>query len=447
MYIKEIGSKKLQKEFSIDIPYSEIDDSINNKIKEIIPTVTLPGFRKGKAPINIVKKKYENNILGEVIEKIVQEKTKNLLEEKKLKPFRQPKVKIIKYKKNEPVELNVKIDIEPDFKICEFEKIKTINYKINIDDKSYKENIEKYIKSQNTYSKLKKIRPIKKGDKVFVNIISEDKTIPDFLHSQHNIPIITDSDYQVLPDISNILIKKKLKSGDNIKLKFDIKKVLKSNKQKLVEFSIEIKDIHEITEFKIDKEFLNKNNLKSEKEFIDKINQSLKNQYDYYLKEIEKKQLMDLLEINNKFDIHESIVDEEFNIIWKRVMQAKKDSQLDEDDKDLNDAKLKKRYEKIASRRVKLAILMQKIAEENTITVTEKELNEGMLNYVTQYPGQEKQIFDYFKKNPSQIESIKGPIFEKKIIDCILSKTKKENKTITIKEFNKLQEEAFSLKR
>ena len=98
MSIKEIGSKKLQKEFSIDIPYSEIDDSINNKIKEIIPTVTLPGFRKGKAPINIVKKKYENNILGEVIEKIVQEKTKNLLEEKKLKPFRQPKVKIIKYR-------------------------------------------------------------------------------------------------------------------------------------------------------------------------------------------------------------------------------------------------------------------------------------------------------------------------------------------------------------
>ena len=208
MYIKEIRSKKLQKEFSINIPYSEIDDSINNKIKEIIPTVTLPGFRKGKAPINIVKKKYENNILGEVIEKIVQEKTKNLLEEKKLKPFRQPKVKIIKYKKNEPVELNVKIDIEPDFKICEFKKIQTINYKINIDDKSYKENYEKYIKSQKTYSKFQKIRPIKKGDKVFVNIISEDKTIPDFLHSQLNIPIITDSDYQVLPDISNILIKK-----------------------------------------------------------------------------------------------------------------------------------------------------------------------------------------------------------------------------------------------
>ena len=90
---------------------------------------------------------------------------------------------------------------------------------------------------------------------------------------------------------------------------------------------------------------------------------------------------------------------------------------------------------------------MQKIAEENTITVTEKELNEGMLHYVTQYPGKEKQIFDYFKKNPSQIESIKGPIFEKKIIDCILTKTKKENKTITIKEFNKLQEETFSLKR
>ena len=91
MNIKEINSKKLFKEFEIQIPYKDIDDSINDKINELIPTVSLPGFRKGKAPLNIVKKKYENNVLSEVIEKIVEQNTKKLIDEKKLKPFRQPK--------------------------------------------------------------------------------------------------------------------------------------------------------------------------------------------------------------------------------------------------------------------------------------------------------------------------------------------------------------------
>ena len=104
MNIKEIDSKILFKEFEVQVPYKEVDNSINAKIAEIIPTVSLPGFRKGKAPLNIVKKKYENNVLSEVIEKLDEDKTKKLLEEKKLKPFRQPKVEIKKYEKNETYE-------------------------------------------------------------------------------------------------------------------------------------------------------------------------------------------------------------------------------------------------------------------------------------------------------------------------------------------------------
>ena len=87
---------------------------------------------------------------------------------------------------------------------------------------------------------------------------------------------------------------------------------------------------------------------------------------------------------------------------------------------------------------------MQKIAEENSITVSEKELNEGMLNYVTQYPGQEKQIFDYFKKNPSEIEVIRGPIFEKKVIDYVLDKAKKVKKDINLTELEKIQNDVFN---
>ena len=117
MSIKELKTKTLYKEYSINIPYSEVEDLLNNKINEILPTVSLPGFRTGKAPVNIVKKKYENNVLNEIIENLVKDKTKNLLDDKKIKPLGMPRINIKKYEKEEPVEIEIKIDLEPEIKL------------------------------------------------------------------------------------------------------------------------------------------------------------------------------------------------------------------------------------------------------------------------------------------------------------------------------------------
>jgi len=446
MNIKEINSKKLFKEFEIQIPYKDIDDSINDKINELIPTVSLPGFRKGKAPLNIVKKKYENNVLSEVIEKIVEQNTKKLIDEKKLKPFRQPKVELKKYEKNQPVAISIKIDLEPQIEVCSFDEIELVNRTIDIDKKRIDENYNQFINSQKHYHKVKDSRAAKISDKIIANITTKDESVPEFLKTQNNMPIVTDSDYQILPDIGPILVSKKVKVGDKINLKFDLKEALKQKEKKEVEFTIEIVSLEYLHEFEITKEFLEKNNLKDEKELRDNLEQNLIKQYQDSLKQIQKKELMDILDKKNEFDVPEGILDEEFNSIMSRLDQAKKDNNLDEDDKNLSDEELKKRYKKIALRRVKLAVLMQHIASNNKINVSEKELTDGMINYASQYPGQEKQIFDYFKKNPSSIETIRGPIFEQKIVDTIISKVKLKNEKIDIKKFEKLNVDVFQNK-
>ena len=446
MNIKEINSKKLFKEFEIQIPYKDIDDSINDKINELIPTVSLPGFRKGKAPLNIVRKKYENNVLSEVIEKIVEQNTKKLIDEKKLKPFRQPKVELKKYEKNQPVAISIKIDLEPQIEVCSFDEIELVNRTIDIDKKRIDENYNQFINSQKHYHKVKDSRFAKISDKIIANITTKDESVPEFLKTQNNMPIVTDSDYQILPDIGPILVSKKVKVGDKINLKFDLKEALKQKEKKEVEFTIEIVSLEHLHEFKITKEFLEKNNLKDEKELRDNLEQNLIKQYQDSLKQIQKKELMDILDKKNEFDVPEGILDEEFDSIMSRLDQAKKDNNLDEDDKNLSDPELKKRYKKIALRRVKLAVLMQHIASNNKIDISEKELTDGMINYASQYPGQEKQIFDYFKKNPSSIETIRGPIFEQKIVDSIIAKVKLKNEKIDIKKFEKLNVEVFQNK-
>ena len=162
---------------------------------------------------------------------------------------------------------------------------------------------------------------------------------------------------------------------------------------------------------------------------------------------IEKKELMDILDKEHNFELPQGIVDQEFNEIWQRIQSAKKEDSLDEDDKKLSDELLIKRYEKISNRRVKLAILMQFIAKENKIVVDEKELTNGMMAYASQYPGQEKNIIEYFKKNPSAIETIRGPILEDKVIKNVISSSTIIKKKINKKEYENLEKITFDVKK
>ena len=445
MSIKEIKSATLYKEYAVEIPYQEINGIIDEKINEIQPTVSIPGFRKGKAPISIVRKKYEDNIISEAIERLVQDKTKNLLDEKNLKPFIQPRVDLKKFEKNQPIEVEIKINLEPEIKLKDFKKIDLTNYEINLDKQIIDKNYKEFLNNQKKYTPITNSREIKKTDRVILNLSSENETVPDFLKSQKNLPIIINSELQILPDLGSKLLSKKLKKGDKDKFGLDISKSIKSDKEFIADFDIEIVEIEETMPFKVDKEFLEKNGLKNEEELKNNLENNLKSQYENGIKQIEKKQLMDVLDKEHQFDLPQGIVDQEFSDIWHRIEHAKKDNKLDDDDKKLTDDKLKKRYEKISKRRVKLSILLQFIAKEQKISVDEKELTNGMMAYASQYPGQEKQIIEYFKKNPSAIETVRGPILEEKVINSVISSSNIVKKKITKTEYENLEKKTFDV--
>ena len=445
MSIKEIKSATLYKEYAVEIPYQEINGIIDEKINEIQPTVSIPGFRKGKAPISIVRKKYEDNIISEAIERLVQDKTKNLLDEKNLKPFIQPRVDLKKFEKNQPIEVEIKINLEPEIKLKDFKKIDLTNYEINLDKQIIDKNYKEFLNNQKKYTPITNSREIKKTDRVILNLSSENETVPDFLKSQKNLPIIINSELQILPDLGSKLLSKKLKKGDKDKFGLDISKSIKSDKEFIADFDIEIVEIEESAPFKVDKEFLEKNGLKNEEELKNNLENNLKSQYENGIKQIEKKQLMDVLDKEHQFDLPQGIVDQEFSDIWHRIEHAKKDNKLDDDDKKLTDEKLKKRYEKISKRRVKLSILLQFIAKEQKISVDEKELTNGMMAYASQYPGQEKQIIEYFKKNPSAIETVRGPILEEKVINSVISSSNIVKKKITKTEYENLEKKTFDV--
>ena len=284
-------------------------------------------------------------------------------------------------------------------------------------------------------------------DKVILNLETNNLGIPENLRNQKSLPIDTDSDQEILPGLSEQLIKNKLKEGDKRKLIFDLSNSLNNKDLKKVEFIIEVVAIEEKVKFEITDDYLAKNGFKN----INDLKELLKNNstsfYNQGIQQIQKKQLMDLLDKEYNFDLPYGLLEDDFKEIWSRIEHAKKNNTLDADDKILKDDALKKRYKKISIRRVKLGVLLQFIAREEKVSISEDELSKGIMQYASQYPGQEKQIIEYIKKNPSSLESIRGPILEQKIIDIIFSKASITNKKINEDQYKKLEEETFEIKK
>ena len=214
MQVKEIQSKKLFKEYLIEVPHNEIDEKTDLKIKELAPKTNLPGFRKGKAPLNLVKKKYENDILQEVINAVIQEKLKNLLDEKSIKPLRMPKIAVTKYEKNKILEFNIKIDLPPEFDLYDFTKLELNDYEVKLTKKDIDENYDKFVKSQIHYHSINENREVKKNDQIIISIKSEDEEVPEILRKENKIPVNIGSEHQYIPELDKILLEKKVKKGD-----------------------------------------------------------------------------------------------------------------------------------------------------------------------------------------------------------------------------------------
>ena len=237
MNTKELKSTKLYKEYSLEIPYEEIDTEVDNKINQILPTVNIPGFRKGKAPLNIVKKKYEDNVLNEVIQKVIDINTKKLIEEKKFSLFRAPKVELSNYEKSKPITINLKFDLKPEIKLKDFKDLKINKYEIELDKKAEEDQFKSFIASQKNFKKIESSRQVKNTDKVIVNFESSSEDLPEYLKSQKSFPIDLSFDDGILPGLNKDLIEKKVKVGDKVELSFNLSKILKDDKFKKTKFN------------------------------------------------------------------------------------------------------------------------------------------------------------------------------------------------------------------
>lgn len=425
MQIVETSSKGLKHTFKVTLPAQKIADAVDAKIAVYGQNVQLPGFRKGKVPSSLLKQRYGSSVTTEVLEEKVQEIVDATLKEKSIKPALRPEVSLEPFSLGKDLVVTMNVEALP---VLENITVKDFSLEKLVAPVA-KEDIEKAIEALAVRNKipvaLEKDRAAQKEDflKLSYTLKEKGKTIEDRKDAFYVVGT------QVFGDSFDAAL-----IGMKRKEKKEIETVLPEmffgkklgGKKCTVEVLIE-----NIETLKLpNKEELSKElGLENAKQLEERIEDQLKKDHEALSRQHLKRQILDKLSAEHGFDVPEGMVDLELKTILEEEERERK-APFSEKEKE----KFEKEYRDIAVRRVRLGLLLADIGVHNNISVTQQELAKAVYEQARQYPGQEKQVLEYYRNNSQATAALQAPIFEEKVIDFILESSKIKEKEVTYKD-------------
>ena len=451
MKVTVTSSKGLSADLSVLVEAKEIEKKIEARLLELKNSINLKGFRPGKAPIALLKKQFGQSVYGEVAEKMLQESTYEALKQNKITPASQPKIDIKSSGEGKNLEFTISVEKVPEIKKVELEKISLTKYEVKSEKKDIDERI-KYIADGNK-------KYVDKNDKAS----NDDLVVFDFEatidgksfegNKGEKLQIILGKDL-FIPGFDKQLVG--CNKGDEKIAKVNLPDNYpnKDLAGKLSEFKCKILEVKKAENQKIDDEFAKNLGAKSLQDLEDMVSKQISREFESITEQLLKKEILDDIDKNFDFEIPKGLLDEEVHnvehaLIHEKMDEMKAKGEKFKHDHDHDKIKLsesdKKSALEIAKRRVKLALVMNKTGEENKIKVTSEELKIELEKQLRNYPGQEKNIRDFYKKNPGELMKLRGPVFEDKVIDLIKSKAKITTKVVSkealLKTYNSIDQE------
>lgn len=446
MKIEEVKAQGLKKEFKVTISAKDFEKQVEDKLVAISKTAKIQGFRAGKAPMSMLKQKYRAGIIGEVLENTVQNGVGEVLKKNKLQPALHPDVKITSFADGKDLEFDITVEVLPEIKVEDFSKIALTKLDAEVPAEEVEKALNYLSQSRKSSTKISTDRAAQKGDVVVIDFVgSVDGT--EFQGGKGNDYKLELGSNSFIPGFEDQLIGKKAGSSVDVNVDFPKEYHAKELAGKPSLFKVDIKEIQEYSLVEINDDFAKNLGAKDLNEIKSSISERIKGDYNNASKMKVKRQLLDALDKAYSFDVPEGLVSEEFKAIKAQYEEAKKNNQLDANEKDKKEADLLKEYQDIASRRVKLGLLLSEVGKTAKISVEADDVNKAILEEAKKYPGQEKAVFDYYLKNKQAIDSLRAPIFEEKIIEHILSQCKVDTKIVSVEELYNFDEEAPKAKK
>jgi trigger factor len=437
MQVTELPAEGLKRQFKIVVPAGDLSAKVDERLAEMARTAQMPGFRAGKVPVGLLKKQYGQALFGEAVEQAVNSSTAKAIEDRGLKPALQPRVDLKQLEEGKDVEFEVAIEVLPEIGKLDFSEVELERLKATVPDKDVDEAIERIAKANREEITVDPPRPAQKGDAIKLDFVGsvDGKEFPGGAAQNYTLEIGSGS---FIPGFEDQLIGAEVGKEVDVKVTFPADYGAPELAGKDAVFKCTIKEMHEFVDKPTDDELAKKNNFENLEAMRKAVAERIGQDYARISRSMIKRQLLDKLADAHKFAVPEGLVEGEFNAIWQRIEEAKKGGQKLEDDEE----KMRKEYRDIAERRVRLGLLLADVGRSNAIDVTPEELNQAVMREAMRYPGQERQVLEFYGKNAELKEQLRAPIFEEKTVDFILELAKVAEKPVTPEELLKAAREA-----
>ncbi|MFT8517317.1 MAG: trigger factor [Acetobacter persici] len=437
MQVTETLSEGLKRGFTITVPAAELAQKRDARLKEVAANLTLPGFRPGKVPVSLARQRHGEAVRAEVLEQAVSEALRSVLEERGLRPAGQPQVELVSGQEDDGKDLEFKIETEilPEITVPDLSDLSLTRLKAVASDEAVDKIVADVAKRQRTFETVEEERPAVQGDVVSVDFVGKRDGVPFDGGTAQDVNVEIGGE-GFIPGFAEQI--EGMKAGEEkiITVTFPENYGAEELAGKEATFDITVKALKKPVDAPIDDELAKQLGFETLDQLRDLVRKQIEGEYEQLTRLRIKRDLLDALATKTDFQAPQGMVDAEFEQIWQRVEADRKVGQLDDEDKDKDEDTLRADYRKIAERRVKLGLLLAEIGRKNAITVTQDELGRAMRAEAMRYQGQEKEVFAFFQNNPQAIESLRGPIFENKVVDYLIELAKVEDKEVTPEELS-----------
>lgn len=437
MKLEEKKIKGLDIEWKITVPSNQINLKVDEEITKISSNVSLPGFRPGKVPFDLVKQKYKTSVIQKVLDDIINFTLKQNILAKNIQPAVQPNITVDKYEDGGDLIFNASFQKMPEIPEIDLKKITLEKSELDFKESDLDKSLENIAQNHERFIPLEKKRKSRKGDLINFNFEGKINN-KDFKGSKGENETVVIGSNKYIPGYEDQMIGMEIAEKKNINVTFPDDYREKNISGKKASFSISVNDIQErVINVKIDDKLAKEIGEKDIASLKIKLKERMFNDFVNYSTLKMRRDLSDILINKIKFDLPSKMVDDEINFLK---------SQNQNQDNKKNDKEIRS----MSERRVKLGLILNYIGRKNSVEVNDKDLTKAVVDEAQKYPGEEKKVVDFYKNNPQMMQNLKGIAFEEKVMNFALNLCLKKIKKCTFDELfmsDKLSEEKSKIKK
>jgi len=427
MQVTETLSEGLKREYKVVVPAAELDAKVNQRLDDLKGRVRINGFRPGKVPVAHLKRMYGRSAMAEVIEATVRDTNNQIVSERGFKLAADPKVTLpteeaaIQQLIDGKSDLNytMALEIVPPIALGDFKAIKLTRLTADVAESEVGDGVKNIADQNRPYTPRPQGEKAAKDDRVTISFAGSIDGKPFEGGTGDDAAVLIGSN-TFIPGFEDQLIGMTTGETRTLKVTFPAHYMKEDLAGKDAEFVVTAKSIEAPGTVTIDDEFAKALGLESLDKLRDAVKDRITREHAAMSRQKIKRALLDELDKMHKFDPPPTLVEEEFDRVWKSVLQELENERKTFADENTTEEKAKAEYRAIAERRVRLGLVLAEIGEKNNITVTDDELSRAVMDRARQFAGQEQRVWDYYRQNPQAVAALRAPIFEEKVVDFLL---------------------------